>query len=1373
MARAAKWIGGGLAALALLLAAGLWLLDTSVGHRFIVQRIAKLAPANGLRFSVGRIEGSIYSQAMLRDVRISDARGLILSAPALDLDWKPFAWLGNTLSIERLHAAQATLHKAPQLTPTGRRGPILPDFDISIGSLAIDRLTVEPAVTGVRRQGRLAGRADIRDGRALVALDAMVAGSDQLRLRLDALPDGDRFDVAVRARGSASGVLAQMAGVRRAVALDIAGDGRWSRWRGTALAQVGGARTADLELGVDAGRYTLAGTLDPTGLVGGKVLRLSSPRIRVTGAATFTDRRLDGNLALRSRALAVDAEGVIDLARSAYDDVRIRARLLQPAALFTGMTGRAIELRVLLDGGFDTARFGYTLAAERMAFDQTGFDVVRAAGRGRLSKSPVLVPIRLTARRVTGVGDVAGGILANLSVEGVLRVTARTITGDDLRLRSDKLTSRIGVLIDLVTGDYSVTVNGQLGRYLIPGLGIVDVRSELRVVPGPGRRGTRVIGRAEAWVRRFDNAFLRSLAGGLPHIVTGLERGPDGILYLRNTRIMAPALSATGNGYRRRDGSFHFEGGGRQAQYGPFQLVLDGQIDRPTLDIRLARPMDALGLKDVRLRLDPTAQGFDYRAEGGSTLGPFTSNGAILLPRGGNAVIAIADVTASNLSARGNLTVVPGGFDGRLAISGGGVSGTLAFAPRGDVQAITADLTLTRARFGGTANLFVGRGTVEGTIILDPAGTSITGTLRAQRLVRGPVRLAEIVATAKLVDGVGEVRASLSGSRRQSFALQAVAQVARDRISIQASGELEDRPVTLTGPMVLTRDGGGWRLAPATLSYAGGRMVVGGRFGGDAVAVNAQLQRMPLSILDIGFDGLGLGGSASGRLSYAQTGDAAPTGSMNLTVRNLTRSGLVVTSRPIDVGLAGVLRADSAALRAVAASGGRTIGRAQARLAPLGGGGLASRLSNARMFAQLRYSGPADTLWRLTGVEIFDIGGDVAVGADATGTLADPAIRGSLSTRNLRVSSAQIGTAVSDIAAQGSFAGSRLTVDRFAGKAGEGTVAGRAVFDLAAARGFGIDLAIQANRAELIGLDNLGATVTGPLTIRSDGAGGTIAGDVTLDRSRYVLGRATAATVLPRIRVREINRRGEEIEQEAAPVPWRLALKARAPNRLMVEGLGLDSEWSADLDIAGTVTDPQIRGRADLIRGEYEFAGRNFDLERGAIRFDGSVPADPALDIAANANTQGLNATIRVTGSGQKPEISFTSVPALPEDELLSRLLFGTSITNLSAPEALQLAAAVAALQGGGSGLNPINAVRDAAGLDRLRILPADPTRGQGTAIAAGKYVTRNTFVEIITDGAGYSATQVEFQITRWLSLLGSISTLGRESVNVRVSKDY
>jgi translocation and assembly module TamB len=172
------------------------------------------------------------------------------------------------------------------------------------------------------------------------------------------------------------------------------------------------------------------------------------------------------------------------------------------------------------------------------------------------------------------------------------------------------------------------------------------------------------------------------------------------------------------------------------------------------------------------------------------------------------------------------------------------------------------------------------------------------------------------------------------------------------------------------------------------------------------------------------------------------------------------------------------------------------------------------------------------------------------------------------------------------------------------------------------------------------------------------------------------------------------------------------------------------------------------------------------------IRFQGASPPDPILDIVAEGSANSVNATIRVAGTGQRPEIAFSSVPALPQDELLSRMLFGASITSLSAPEAVQLAAAVAALRGGG-GLDPINSLRRAVGLDRLRIIGADTTTGQGTSIALGKYITRRTYVEIVTDGQGYSATRAEFQVTRWLSILSTISTIGRQSATIRVSRDY
>ncbi len=1372
-----RWIAGGLIALVAIVAAAVWIVDTDIGHRWVADRINEAKPANGLRFTVGRIDGSLYGAAVLRDVQVRDPDGVVFEAPRAELDWRPFAWLSNKLDIRSLRVPVATLAKWPKTLPTGRQGPILPEFDIAIGRLTVERLVVAKQVTGVLRYGRIDGRADIRDGRALVEIDAVVQGSDRLALKIDAAPDRNRFDIDVRARGAANGVLAKLAGVKQPLSLDVSGDGRWAAWQGRAVAVAGSTRVLDLALGNRAGAYTLTGAIVPGTFTKGKLQRLTAPRVLVNGAATLVDRRLDGNLSLRSAALAVEATGTADLATSAWRNLRLKARLLRPAALFPNMTGRDVELRAVLDGPFATAKFDYRITAVRFAFDQTGFENARAAGKGRFSKSPIVLPVRFTAARVTGVGDVAGGILRNLSVDGVLRVTPTMVTGDDLRLKSDKLTGRIGLILDLRTGEYQVGLNGALGRYLIPGLGVVDVTSKLRVVPGPGGRGTRVIGTGRAQMIRLDNAFFRSLAGGLPRIVTGLERTPDGILHFTNLVLTGPSIRLTGNGYRRRDGTFHFEGSGRQATYGALTLKLDGQIDRPTIDLLFQRPNEAMGLRQVRAHLDPSANGFTFTAAGQSRLGPFDGAGEILLPRGGQAVIRVARLDVSGTQAKGDLAILDGGFDGRLAVAGGGIDGEVVLRPVNDVQRIEARLALRNATLAGGMTLR--RGRLDMAAMLDPAGTSIEATVTGAGLRRGSLVLGRFAANAKLVDGVGQVRGSIAGSRGRAFDIQSVIDVTADSYSVVAQGTVDRRPIKLETPAVLTRDGEAWKLAATKLSFAGGEANVSGRFGEDGNAIDATLARMPLAVLDIGYPGLGLGGTASGKLSYASNTGAAPTGRIDMTVRGLTRSGLLLSSNPIDMAVAGVLTADRAGVRAVVASGGKTIGRAQALLR-LGEGDLPTRLARAGVFGQLRYDGPADTLWRLSRVELFDLSGPVAIAADLSGTMSDPVLRGSVQAKGARIESATTGTVLSNVQAAGRFAGSRLAIEQFTADAGKGgRVSGTGRFDFGlensggAQGGIGLDLTLNADRAVMIDRDDIGATVTGPLRFQSTGVGGTISGAVRLVNSRYRMGQATAASAVPQLTVREINQPDGDDDGNARLTPWKLDIKAKAADSLFVTGLGLTSEWSADVVITGAPDNPAINGRADLIRGDYEFAGREFELSRGVIRFAGEVPANPALDIEANADSTGLNASIRVTGVALKPEITFTSVPALPQDELLSRLLFGTSITNLSAPEALQLAAAVAALRDGDGGLNPINAVRRAAGLDRLRILPADPQTGQGTSIAAGKYVTRQFYAEIVTDGAGYSATRVEFQITRWLSLLSSISTLGRQSANIRVSRDY
>ncbi len=411
----------------------------------------------------------------------------------------------------------------------------------------------------------------------------------------------------------------------------------------------------------------------------------------------------------------------------------------------------------------------------------------------------------------------------------------------------------------------------------------------------------------------------------------------------------------------------------------------------------------------------------------------------------------------------------------------------------------------------------------------------------------------------------------------------------------------------------------------------------------------------------------------------------------------------------------------------------------------------------------------------LLAIEAFDLTGPVAVAANVTGTLDDPRVRGSMKSDDLRLRSALSGTDIRGVTARGSFAGSRLRLTRFAGTtANGGTVSGSGIVDLQGLgpRGPVIDIRVAARDARLLNANGLNATISGPLRIVSNGVGGTIAGRVEIERASWELGTAASAARLPSITTREINLPPDIAPPRARRQPWRYLIDARGNNRINVDGLGLDSEWRADIIVRGTTDDPRIGGEARVVQGTYGFAGTRFELTRGRIDFDANLPIDPRVDIAAETEGAGLDVTATVQGNAQSPEIRFTSTPNLPEEEILAELLFGGSITELSATDALQLGTAIASLRGGAD-IDPINQLRTAIGLDRLRIVGADPALGRGTGVALGKNFGRRFYGEIVTDGRGYSATEAEFRVTGWLSLLASVSTIGRESVVAEVSRDY
>ncbi|MGJ3627461.1 hypothetical protein AB5I41_11740 [Sphingomonas sp. MMS24-JH45] len=179
---------------------------------------------------------------------------------------------------------------------------------------------------------------------------------------------------------------------------------------------------------------------------------------------------------------------------------------------------------------------------------------------------PVMLPVRFTAARVTGVGDVAGGILRNLEAAGVLRVTSRLVTGDDIRLRSDKLAGHFNLQLDLRTGQFDIGLNGALGRASSPGSASSMCNPACASYRG-GERARASSGGAARGCCGSTTPSSRASPAGSRGSSPGLT--PDGVLHFRGLVLTAPDIRLTGDGYRRRDGTFHFEGSGRQASSAP------------------------------------------------------------------------------------------------------------------------------------------------------------------------------------------------------------------------------------------------------------------------------------------------------------------------------------------------------------------------------------------------------------------------------------------------------------------------------------------------------------------------------------------------------------------------------------------------------------------------------------------------------------------------------------------------------------------------------------------------------------------------------------------------------------------------------------
>ncbi len=394
--------------------------------------------------------------------------------------------------------------------------------------------------------------------------------------------------------------------------------------------------------------------------------------------------------------------------------------------------------------------------------------------------------------------------------------------------------------------------------------------------------------------------------------------------------------------------------------------------------------------------------------------------------------------------------------------------------------------------------------------------------------------------------------------------------------------------------------------------------------------------------------------------------------------------------------------------------------------------------------------------------------GQVSLNAEVTGTTAAPRINGTAELRNGDVADYGIGSRVSDLAATIQANGDTIRLSSFTGRAGPGTLGGNGTISLAG--DMPVDLHFTANNARPVASDLLTALIDANLSVQGQVKGDLLAGGTLHVRRadiRIPDKLPASIAVLP---VRNANAPPPPPPPPPSQSNIALNLTLDAPEQVFIRGRGLDAELGGTIHIKGTASNPIPDGGLHLRRGTLSVIGTTLNFTEGTIDFSGAGISDPSVHFVATSTTPTLVATLTVSGSASDPKITLSSVPEMPQDEILAQLLFGTSTSKLSPLQLAQIATALASLSGAAPGFDPLDSLRTSLGLDRLSV----GTNSSGNpTLQAGRYVARGVYVGAQQSASG-SGTQVTVQVdlAKGLKLEATAGSSGSSSATGSASSE-
>ncbi len=1406
--RAGRFASIGAAALALLIVlavGGVRLgVQTDAGRAMVLSLMNGLPLGGAGRLQVEGLDGDVFGVFRIHRLAVIDAKGAWLEGADISMRWRPGELLIRRFHAVRIAAGRIDILRAPELAPTAAtatRQTLPVSVQVDQLQLALETQSAFSLRHGLwdvsgrlhltrkgAADGQVAAQSRLHSGDGLNAAFKIGEGKDVL-LRADAaeasggalsgalgLAPDRRLRVHARVNGTTDRGELSMTAASGADPV-LAASGQWDKTGATLQGDVNFA----------ASRLTafIADRAGPTAHLVVQARQLSSPTPRRTlFGRSVAPRAGAGDLyAVEASAVARDAafaiQGPVNWRQRSAANLAIQARVADLSRWTPFPKIGATVASGVLSGDLDALDFKGTLAGRQVV--QYGYSLAEASGPATISWTRQA--FRLQANLI-GVGGAGAGVVPallgprpkvdlDLTVSPNLHVLFHTLNVLGAGVRVEAQGGQT------LFGGFDFKGSGTISNLALVHAG---AKGTLSATWTAGLGGAGLARRGAGWRIAFD-AAAHNFASGVADADHLLGASPtlkaqggfgDGAVRVDHAELAGALLKTGFKGRLDLQGGLALDGDWTAAgpfEAGPIEIAgraagtvqLAGSLAAP--DVKLGADVASLDLG--ALRIAPAHLALDVVKTDAGLGGDLAVTGA---SRYGPAMLK----TAFRLAGAGvDLT--------GLAADAGGVKASGALSLR-DGEPSKADLTLdahagaflTSGRLTGTVSLYDGGGgrgdpaatglnarlNLTGTNVAVPGGPGAVHSLSLQ--AQGPWARLPLKISA---DGVDPLAWRFAGS---GLLVQAAG--ART-LELSGAGRVRRADFKTLQPIVL-------KLTPATrdlslmVSVGGGQAeaighMATGTGGVDAVTAKAQLTGVTLATLDPD-----LAGTLSGDLTLS--GHGSELGG----VLNAALTGARSRDAPMTLALDGHLRAELTAngLKLVASATNAQGLTSNLDLAlPASAAVQPFHLAierNQPMQGNFSADGELRPLWDLFMGGGQTLSGRVATHGALSGALNNPKIVGEASLANGRFQDIGTGLVLQNFTLNADFGVNAVTVRQASGGDGYGgTVSG--VGDISLQRDGGSTFALKLHKFRLFDNDLGRASVSGAVTVNRAADGhAKLTGALRVDRADIVANTPTPTGVVA-LDVVEINRpvvEGAEMapaRTSTAP-PVALDVTIKAPRGVFVKGKGLNVELSLDSHVGGTVNAPDLTGVANLVLGSYDFAGKRFDFDqRGSIKL-GSSPDDIRLDLSATLQEPTLTAVVRVTGTAAKPEIKLSSTPVLPQDEVLSEVLFGSSAAQLGPSQAAELASALASLAGGG-GFDVLGRLRQFAGLDRLA-LGAGVT---GTGVAGGKYINDNVYVELIGGGREGPAASVEWRVRKNFSIVSEVGTQGDAQLSVQFRKNY